>query len=67
MLKDTEPISFLLAESGPSPLLAPFIQEQYGQILQAGDSELKLGEINWQWIVENWDLPIPKRRRKSHA
>jgi len=67
MLKGMEPMSFLLAESGPAPLLAPFIQEQYGEILKAGDSELKLEEINWQWVVDNWDLPIPKRMKKARS
>jgi len=65
MLKNTEPISFLLAESGPSSLLLPFIQEQYGEILKAGDSELKLEEINWQIVVNQWGLPFPKRRAHS--
>ena len=65
MLKNTEPIAGILAGSGPSSLLVPFIQEQYGEILKAGDSELKLEEINWAWVVENWDLPLPKKGRKT--
>ena len=65
MLKDTEPISWILAESGTKSLLAPFIQEQYGEILKAGDSELKLEEINWTRVVENWDLPMPRKGSKK--
>jgi len=63
MLKDTEPIAGILTSSGPSPLLAPFIQEQYGNILEAGESELKLEEISWALVVENWDLPMPKKKK----
>jgi len=60
-LRNTYPINMLLAEFGPKGLLLPHIQKQFMGIMRAGFADAKPDEIDWNRIVENWDLPFPKK------
>ena len=66
--KTTEPIrSFfngIFGNLGPEILLSPAIQEQVGRILEAGNCDANLEEIDWPTVVRQWDLPFPKTKRK---
>lgn len=66
-LRNTYPVNMLLAQSGPKILLYPHIQEQFKAIMRAGLADAQPDEINWNLIVENWDLPFPHRIKPSPA
>lgn len=40
----------------PHPLLMPHVQAQFGRLLTAGFADARPEELDWQRIVENWDL-----------
>ena len=60
-LRNTYPPNILLAKSGPKILLYPHIQKQFAGIMQTGLADAKPDEIDWDRIVENWDLPFPHK------
>lgn len=60
-LRNTYPPNILLAQSGPKVLLFPHIQEQFTAIMKQQLSDAKPDEIDWQKIVDNWDLPFPDK------
>ena len=68
--KTTEPLKSMFGgiwgNNSPEVLLAPHMQQQFGNILQAGNCDVKLEEIDWQTIIDQWDLPFPKTKRKQH-
>ena len=67
-LKTTEPLASMFdgtwGNSSKEVLLAPHMQEQVGRIMVAGHCDANLEEIDWPTVVKQWDLPIPKKRRK---
>ncbi len=64
-LRNTYPVNMLLAESGPKILACPHIQKQFTEIMQVGLAEAQPNEINWDLIIENWDLPFPHKVKPS--
>lgn len=64
-LRNTYPPNILLAKSGPKVLLYPHIQKQFTEIMQVGLADAKPDEIDWNRIVENWDLPFPHKMKPS--
>jgi len=62
-LYNTYPINMQLDEAGPELLLKPGIREAFVScgILDRGD--LKIDEIDWQRVVDNWDLPVPINKK----
>lgn len=64
-LRNTYPPNILLAQSGPKVLLFPHIQEQFAEIMKVGFADAKPDEIVWQRIVDNWELPFPKKIKPS--
>lgn len=60
-LRNTYPPNILLAQSGPKVLLYSHIQEQFTGIMQAALADAQPDEINWELIVENWDLPFKNK------
>jgi len=64
-LRNTYPPNMLLAQSGPKVLLHPHIQEQFTGIMRTALADAKPDEINWESIVENWDLPFPHKMKPS--
>lgn len=65
-LRNTYPPNIILAQSGPKVLLFPHIQEQFTEIMRTGFADAKPDEIDWERIVENWDLPF-KNKVKATA
>lgn len=59
-LRNTYPPNIQLAESGPQILLIPHIQTVFAGIMKAGFADANPDEINWQQIVDNWELPFSK-------
>lgn len=64
-LRNTYPINLQLAESGPRILLYPHVRDVFAGIMRAGNSDATLDEINWNYIVECWDLPFPEPVKPS--
>ncbi len=62
-LRNTYPPNILIAQSGPKVLLFPHIQEQFAGIMRTGFADAKPDEIDWQKIVDNWDLPFPHKMK----
>jgi hypothetical protein len=60
-MRNTYPVNVLLAESGPKALRFPHIQEQFVGIMQTQCADARPDEINWDLIIENWDLPFPHK------
>lgn len=66
-LANTYPPNMLIEESphGAAILLFPQIQEQFAAIM-AGRSDMKPEEINWQIVVDNWDLPLTVKKSPTN-
>lgn len=64
-LRNTYPCNMLLASSGPGSLAHPHIQEQFAGIMRAGLADAMPDEINWDLIIENWELPFPHKMKTS--
>jgi len=64
-LRNTYPPNILLAKSGPKVLLYPQIQQQFVEIMKIGRADAKPDEIDWQRIVDNWELPFPQKMKPS--
>jgi len=60
-LRNTYPPNILLAGSGPKVLLFPHIQQQFTEIMRIGFADAKSDEIDWQRIVDNWELPFENK------
>ena len=60
-LRNTYPVNILLAQSGPKALVHPHIREQFAEIMRAGMADAMPDEINWDLIIENWELPFPHK------
>ena len=64
-LRNTYPPNMLLAQSGPNVLLYTHIQEQFAELMKTGFADANPDEIDWQRIVDNWDLPFPNKLKTS--
>lgn len=70
-IKDTEPLASIIAGGpwgpgkGPSILLNPHIQGDWQRLFVTGCSDADNSEINWQRVVELWDMPFPKYVKKA--
>jgi hypothetical protein len=42
-------------------MLLPHIQEQFAAVLRVGQADAQAYEVDWQRVVENWDLPFPRK------
>jgi len=62
-LRNTYPVNILLTQSGPKAL--PHLQEQFAGIMRLGKADAMPDEIDWEKIVENWDLPFPHKIKPS--
>jgi hypothetical protein len=65
LLQDMNPdggLGYALASSPdftPEGLRLPHIQELFKRVLEIGGSELPYGDIDWDEVIANWDLPFP--------
>ena len=64
-LRNTYPPNILLAQSGPKVLLHPHIQEQFAEIMRVGLADAAPAEIDWNRIIDNWNLPFPNKIKPS--
>ena len=65
LLRNTYPPNIQLAEAGPKLLLIPFIQTVFTKIMKAGFADAVPDEIDWQVIVDNWELPFRNKVKPS--
>lgn len=42
-------------------MLAPHVQAQFEAVLRVGNADPEAYQLNWNRVVENWDLPFPKK------
>jgi hypothetical protein len=66
-LRHTYPVNMLLDEGNPDALLVPYLQQQFIAIMHTAGADAIPAEIDWQVIVDQWDLPWPTPVRKSAA
>lgn len=64
-LRNCYPVNMQLAESGPGLLAHPHIQELFAGIMRVGLADAMPDEINWNLIIQNWDLPFRNKIKKS--
>ena len=50
----------------PRGLLLPHIQKQLAHILALGKSELTMEQIDWNKVIEKWDIDTTKGRTSKH-
>lgn len=62
-LKVKSPMGQLIAE--PSMLLWEPAQRQFGEVMRAGSADARPEDINWQRVVDNWDLPFVQATRRK--
>lgn len=64
-LRNMYPANLLLAESGPKALAIPHLQDEFAGIMKAQCSDALPDEINWQEIINNWDLPFTNKIKRT--
>lgn len=64
-LRNTYPVNIQLAQYGSKGLEHPQIQQLFTEIMQSNFADAKPDEINWQLIIENWDLPFPHKVKRA--
>lgn len=42
-------------------MLAPYIQTQFEAVLRVGNADSDAYGVDWNRVVENWDLPFPRK------
>jgi hypothetical protein len=42
-------------------LLAPHIRTQFEAVLRAGNADSDASQVDWNRLVENWELPFPRK------
>ena len=57
---DVEPLRDGVFRNGIEVLRNPVIQKQFERILKAGRSELPAENIDWDMVIDQWELPFPK-------
>ncbi len=57
---DVEPLRDGILRNGIQVLEIPEIQEQFAAMLKVGGSELPAERIDWDVVIEQWNLPFPK-------
>jgi len=63
-IKSVETFRYGIERNGVRMFLDPMVQGQFAALLQ-GYGDATPGEINWQALVENWDLPMPSSKSRS--
>lgn len=64
-MRNAYPVNMILAGSGPKVLAYSHIQKQFMEIMQVGLADAQPDEINWDLIIENWNLPFPHKIKPS--
>lgn len=63
-LYSVEHIKRMIDEKRELLLWAP-TQKQFASLMQAGQTDAKPEEINWQSVHDHWELPFPKAKKGS--
>ena len=64
-LRHLYPANLILARSGPRCLALPHIQQQFEAILRSAGTDAAPGEIDWVKVAANWDLPFPRKLKRT--
>ena len=64
-----ETLAYAVKLNGPKKtLLMPEAQAGFAELFKVGNADADISEINWQVVVDNWNMPFPaqskKRKRK---
>lgn len=63
-LMSVETLKYAIEKQGPQILLWDAFQEQFVEIMKVGFADMNPAEINWELIVENWELSFPERKKR---
>jgi len=66
-LRNTYPVNILLAQSGPKALQFEHIRQQFADIMKSQKADAEFGEIDWDAIIKNWELPFPNKVKPSNT
>lgn len=50
--------------TSPEALLLPQVQECVAGIMRTGKAQADPANVNWKWIVSNWEIPFPPKRKR---
>jgi len=64
-LRNTYPVNLILACSSPNSLRFEHVQQQFTDIMRAGGADANPDEIDWEAIIDNWDLPFKDKVKGS--
>ena len=64
-IKSVETMGYGIAKNGVEMFRNPLVQKGFADLFKAGNSDANISEINWNVVIENWDLPFPKVSRKK--
>lgn len=64
-IKGVETLMYGIEKNGVSMLLDPRIQKAFGEVMVIGKADAHPAEVNWQRVVDNWELPVPNKRKRS--
>jgi hypothetical protein len=62
-LKSTPAIMAGIQAHGTAILLSPYSQAGFAAMLVAGNADATSDEIDWSRVVDNWELPMLKRKQ----
>ena len=64
-LRHLYPANLILAQSGPKGLMLPHIQQMFDSILRSAGTDADPGEIDWERVVANWNLPFSTKIKST--
>lgn len=66
-LRHIYPANLLLARSGPKSLVLPHVQKQFFGLCRLAGTDARFEEIDWQRIIDNWELPFSTKLQSTAA
>lgn len=64
-IKIVETMMWGIEKNGVEMLLNPTVQQSFAEVMKVGRADATPEEIDWQRVVENWELPVPKQKGKG--
>ena len=58
-IKSIEVFGYGIARNGVGVFRDPRIQKDFASLFAIGESDADISEIDWEVVIENWDLAIP--------
>ena len=62
-LKTIETLHYGIEKNGVNILRRPDGQQGFTDIMLTGNADAQSEEIDWDIVINQWDLPFPKKRR----